>query len=87
MTARDTVGGQHEETGTAGGPLGEGTKIGRFVVLRDVDGRVHAVAAGSVGAVCETEDGALLLLPGGRLIHVARPMPVVLSWLDGRGGA
>ena len=70
-------------TGTA---LNEGERVGRFVVLRDRDGNLHAVSAGSVGALCETEDGVLLLLPGGRLIHVARPMPVVLAWLDGRGG-
>ena len=65
----------------------EGERVGRFVVLRDRDGLVHAVAAGSVGALCETEDGVLLLLPGGRLIQVARPMPIVLAWLDGKGGA
>ena len=67
--------------------LSEGERVGRFVVLRDRDGHLHAVSSGSVGALCETEDGVLLLLPGGRLIHVARPMPVVLAWLDGRGGA
>ena len=67
--------------------LSEGERVGRFVVLRDRDGLVHAVATGSVGALCETEDGVLLLLPGGRLIHVARPMPIVLAWLDGKGGA
>ena len=71
----------------SGAALGEGERVGRFVVLRDRDGLLHAVAAGSVGALCETEDSVLLLLPGGRLIYVARPMPVVLAWLDGRGGA
>ena len=65
--------------------LSEGERVGRFVVLRDLDGRVHAVAAGSVAAVCETDDGALLMLPGARLVHVAQPMAVVLAWLDGRG--
>ena len=65
--------------------LSEGERVGRFVVLRDLDGRVHAVAAGSVAAVCETDDGALLMLPGARLLHVPQPMAVVLGWLDGRG--
>ena len=65
--------------------LSEGERVGRFVVLRDIEGRVHAVAAGSVGAVCETDDGTMLMLPGARLIHVPRPMAVVLGWLDGRG--
>ena len=68
----------------SGAALGEGERVGRFVVLRDRDGLLHAVSAGSVGALCETEDDVLLLLPGGRLIHVARPMAVVLAWLDGR---
>lgn len=65
--------------------LSEGERVGRFVVLRDIEGRVHAVAAGSVGAVCETDDGTMLMLPGARLLHVPRPMAVVLAWLDGRG--
>jgi hypothetical protein len=67
--------------------LQEGERIGRFVVVRDLDGHVHAVAAGSVGAICATDEGALLLLPGGRLIHLGRPLSVVLAWLDGRGTA
>lgn len=63
--------------------LAEGTRIGRFVVLRDLDGKTYAVATGSVAALCETEDGALLMLPGGRMVHVPQPMEVVLGWLDG----
>ena len=35
----------------SGDELSEGERVGRFVVLRDIEGRVHAVAAGSVGAV------------------------------------
>ena len=65
--------------------LEEGERVGRFVVVRDVEGRVHALAASSVAAVCETDDGALLMLPGGRMVHVPRPLRVVLDWLDGRG--
>ena len=65
--------------------LCEGERVGRFVVLRDVDGRVHAVSAGSVAAVCETDDGTMLMLPGARMLHVPRPMAVVLAWLDGMG--
>jgi hypothetical protein len=66
--------------------LAEGERVGRFVILVDRDGQVHAVAAGAVGAVCQTEDGSLLLLPGGRLLHVDRPLGTVLAWLDGRSG-
>lgn len=65
-----------------GQPLEEGERVGRFVVLRDVEGRLHAVSAGSVGAICEDDGGALLLLPGGRMIRVERAMEVVLRWLE-----
>jgi hypothetical protein len=64
--------------------LEEGERVGRFLILRDVDGVLHAVAAGSVAAVCEVDDGALLMLPGGRMVRVAKPLAVVLEWLDGR---
>lgn len=63
--------------------LEDGTRIGRFVMLRDLDGKAYALATGSVAALCETEDGSLLMLPGGRMLHVAQPMEVVLGWLDG----
>ena len=43
----------------------------RYVVVRDRDGRRTAVARHAVSAVCETEEGTtLLLLPGGRIVHV-----------------
>lgn len=64
--------------------LDEGQRIGRFVIFRDIDGRVHALAAGSVSAICQTDEGALLMLPGGRMVHVERSMETVLHWLDGR---
>ena len=66
-------------------PLPEGTRIGRFVVLRDLEGRSLAVAAGSVSAVSQTDDGALLMLPGGRMVQVPQALETVLAWLDGRG--
>ena len=67
------------------GSLEDGQRVGRFVVLRDLGGQLHAIAAGSVGAVCETDDGSILLLPGGRMVHVGQPIATVLAWLDGRG--
>ncbi len=69
----------------SGRELEEGDRVGRFVVFRDRDGRLHAIAAGAVSAVCEVEDGGVLMLSGGRLVHVERPMATVLAWLDGRG--
>ena len=67
-----------------GRKLEEGERIGRYVVLRDRDGALHAVSAMGVGAVCEADDGSILMLPGGRLIHVDRSLAVILTWLDGR---
>lgn len=63
--------------------LEEGMRVGRFVILRDVNGVTHAMAVGSIAAVCETDDGSLLMLPGGRMVHVPRAMDVVLGWLGG----
>ena len=65
-------------------PLAEGERVGRYLIIRDVDGRRHAIGAGTVSAVTETDDGSLLLLPGGRLIQVPWEMGWVLDWLDGR---
>ena len=70
-------------TGISGNQLEAGTRVGRFVVLRDVGGHTHAVAATGVNAACETDDGTLLLLPGGRMIHVPQDLETVLRWLDG----
>ena len=67
-----------------GRELVEGERVGKYVVLRDRDGHRHAVSATAVSALCEIEDGTLLLLPGGRLIQLDRPLSVVLAWLDGR---
>lgn len=61
--------------------LHEGERVGRFVVLRDADGRLHAVAATAVAAVCEEEGASVLLLPGGRMIRVERELETVLGWL------
>ena len=62
--------------------LEEGTRIGRFVTLRDTNGVLHAVAASSVAAICEMDDGALVMLPGGRMIQVDHSLRMVLSWLE-----
>ena len=72
------------EEGGAEAPLSEGTRIGRYVIVRDIDGRTHAVAPNAIGAACETDDGTLLMLPGAKLVHVPRKLSTVLRWLDGR---
>ena len=63
-------------------PPQEGERIGRFVVLRDPEGRLHAIAATSVSAICEADDGVVLLLPGGRMMKVEQDMATVLEWLE-----
>lgn len=65
-------------------PFEDGTRVGRYLLLRDVDGTMHAVSATAVPAMCEIDDGTLLMLPGGKMLRVARPLMTVLSWLDGR---
>ncbi len=65
--------------------LQEGERVGRFLLLRDHDGCLHAVAAGAVAILREADDGTLLMLSGGRMLSVPRAMRTVLGWLDGRG--
>ncbi|TPG55479.1 hypothetical protein EAH89_14605 [Roseomonas nepalensis] len=62
--------------------LVEGQRIGRFVVLRDTDGVLHAIAAASVSAIREEDGVTLILLPGGRLVRAERALATVLSWLE-----
>ncbi|WP_424140207.1 hypothetical protein [Roseomonas chloroacetimidivorans] len=59
-----------------------GQRIGRFVFLRDVNGMAHALAATSVAALYEVEGDSLIVLPGGRLVHVPYTLRTVLSWLE-----
>jgi hypothetical protein len=70
----------------AGEELVDGARVGRFLVIRDVDGRRHALAASAVVAASEAEDGdVLLLLPGGRALRLGVSLHQLLVWLDGRG--
>jgi hypothetical protein len=66
--------------------LADGTRIGRVLLVRDVDGRRHALASSAVIAASEAEDGdTLLFLPGGRALRLCVSLPQLLAWLDGRG--
>ncbi|PZP47847.1 MAG: hypothetical protein DI601_02210 [Azospirillum brasilense] len=65
--------------------LEEGSRVGRYVMLRDVAGLLHAISPLSVAALCEDDSGTLLLLPGGRYIQVPQGLTTVLAWLDVRG--
>ena len=64
--------------------LEDGSRVGRYLVLVDVDGHVHAVSSGAVSVLTATDDGTILLLPAGRLLHIPRPLSTLLRWLDGR---
>lgn len=69
-----------DQEGTA--PIEEGTRFGRFVTLRDNNGILHAVAASSVAAICEADDGTIVLLPGGRVLQLDHSLRTVLSLLE-----
>ena len=69
-----------------GGTRGPGVDLrGDLPEARCVeDGRRHAIAATSIAALCETDEGTLLMLPGGKLVHVHECMLLVLSWIGVR---
>ena len=74
----------HPQRACAPAGIGRGSPAaaGRFVVLRDRDGRRTAVARGAVSAISEAEDGGTLLyLPGGRVVCVDEDLDAVLGWL------
>ena len=64
--------------------LEEGMRVGRFLVVRDVEGALFGIAASAASVLRSTDDGTLMLLPGGRILHVCRGMATVMAWLDGR---
>lgn len=60
----------------------DGQRIGRYVILRDINGQNHAVSINAVTALASLDDGTLILLPGGRLLHVPSAMSDILAWLN-----
>jgi hypothetical protein len=71
-----------------GGPVTPATKfengqrIGRFVFLRDVNGKPYALAVTSVTALYEEDGDSWMMMSGGRLVCVPHTLPTVLSWLE-----
>ena len=59
----------------------EGTRVGRYVLLRDEDGCLHALSASAVAGLRECDEGCLLLLTGNRMLRVSHPLSRVLQWL------
>ena len=58
----------------------EGTRIGRYVLIRDQEGCLHALSSSAVAGIRESDDGSLLLLTGGRMLQLSHPMLRVLRW-------
>lgn len=77
---RAPCGGRHAGVLTETG-LEDGCRVGRYVVLRDSDGTLYAVTATAVAALCECDDGCLLLLSGGRMIKSTHSLGRMLTWL------
>lgn len=60
----------------------DGQRVGRFLLLRDVNGQNHAVSTSAITALADLDDGTLILLPGGRLLNVPNAMTDILVWLN-----
>ncbi|MBP0447725.1 hypothetical protein J8J14_23520 [Roseomonas sp. SSH11] len=61
------------------------TRVGRYVILIDVDGRTHAIAPTSVGAICEEDGQSILLLPGGKVVIIEADVIRTARILSGEG--
>jgi hypothetical protein len=60
----------------------DGDRMGRFVVLHDREGTLHAISASAIMAACETAEGTILLVSAGRMVVVEHSLRTVLSWLE-----
>ncbi|MGK7871348.1 hypothetical protein [Falsiroseomonas sp. E2-1-a20] len=64
----------------------DGRRIGRYVVVQDIDGRTHALSVTAVAAICSDDnEGSVLLLPAGRLVRVDAPLEQAAAWFNGKG--
>lgn len=64
--------------------MGNGERVGRYVMLRDLEGRLHALSPNAVCAICDNgEGGSVLMLPGGKFIQVEREVEQVAAMLSG----
>ncbi len=63
--------------------MDDGAQLGRFILVRDIDGRLHALSMSAVVAICAVEDdGSVLLLPGGRVVRLAQDVMQVAGWFS-----
>lgn len=59
-------------------------RLGRFVVVRDVEGTLYAVAPTAVLVAVATEDGGTVaLFAGGRAVRFAEDLRTVAYWFSG----
>lgn len=61
--------------------LEDGSRVGRYLVLRDADGWLYAVTANAISGLCECDGGCLLLLSGGRMVRSSHTLARLLLWL------
>ncbi len=65
--------------------LADGARVGRFVILRDIDGRRHATVVTGILALSDADDGDTLVhLPAGRILRVPYSLTTVLAWVEVR---
>ena len=59
-------------------------RLGRFVLVRDGEGTLYAVAPSAVLVAVATEDGGTVaVLAGGRAVRFAEDLHTVASWFSG----
>ena len=59
-------------------------RLGRFLLVRDVEGTLYAVAPTALLVAVATEDGGTLaVLAGGRAVRFAEDLHTVASWFSG----
>ena len=60
-------------------------RLGRFVMVRDVEGTLYAVVLRAVLVAVATEDGStIVVLAGGRAVRLAEDLHTVASWSAAR---
>lgn len=60
-----------------------GERVGRFLLIRDVEGRIHGIVPTAISAVCDDGDGgSVLVLPAARLLRTDTSVVEMLRLLS-----